>query len=42
MVLDSPFRNLKKVVTNVAQHNKNSVPNILINIAVYFVEKKVE
>ena len=41
MILDSPFRNLKKVVCNVAEHNKNNVPKVLINLAVYFVEKKV-
>lgn len=40
--MDSPFSNLKKVVSNVAKHNsKNTLPQFLINIALYFVQNKV-
>jgi len=37
LILDTPFRYLKKVVSNVAEHNSGSVPKFFINIIVYFV-----
>jgi len=40
LILDTPFRFLKKVVSNVAEHNSGSVPKFLINIVVYFVEMR--
>ena len=40
LILDTPFRYLKKVVTNVAEHNSGSVPKFFINIIVYFVEMR--
>lgn len=42
LVLDTPFRNLKKVVRNVAEHNARSVPSFLITFALYLIEKKTE
>ncbi len=42
LVLDTPFRYLKKVVSNVAEHNSGSVPKFIISIVVYFVEKRTE
>ena len=42
LVLDTPFRRLKKILENVAQHSKKGVPKIFINLALYMVEKKVE
>lgn len=40
LVLDTPFKSLKKVVRNVAEYNGRSVPSFLISFAVYLIEKK--
>lgn len=37
LILDTPFRYLKKVVFNVAEHSNRSIPNFIISLAVYFV-----
>jgi hypothetical protein len=42
MVLDSPFRCLSKVLLNVASYNQQSIPTFLIQLAIYFVKRKVE
>ena len=42
LILDTPFRILKKVVKNVAEHNSGSVPSLLISLAVYLIEMKTE
>ena len=42
LILDSPFSSLKKVMTNVAKHTSNNIlPEFAINIALYFVQNKV-
>lgn len=41
LILDTPFRSLKEVVANVAQHNNRSVPSFLLSLILYFIEGKV-
>lgn len=42
LVLDSPFRKLRKVLENVAEHSGKSVPKILLSLALFLVERRVE
>ena len=42
LILDTPFRYLKKVVFNVAEHSNRSIPNFIISLAVYFVKMRTE
>lgn len=37
LILDTPFRFLRKVAVNVAEHTNRSIPRFLINIIVFFV-----
>lgn len=40
LILDTPFRWLKEVVRNVAEHN-NSIPSFLVSFGLSMVEKKL-
>lgn len=41
MVLDSPFRDLEKVLMNVASYNQQVIPKFVIRIGIYFVRRKI-
>lgn len=41
LILDSPFRKLRKVLENVAEHSRKAVPKIIMNFALFLVERKV-
>ena len=37
LILDSPFRKLRKVLENVAEHSGKAVPKIIMSFALFLV-----